>query len=392
MLKFSERLYWILLRLYPSGFRRDYSNLMAQVFRTQYRETVDQQGKLGLVGLWLHILADTFAAAFIEHSAAWKTSLTTQAPIVYSVRHAWILLPLIGIITYLYVLHDTQDMSIIYLFILATGVIAWVLNRLGLISLNPIWNMYVIGILLGMIRIIFYMLSSYPATTIYQAELPFFLFGIVAGLIYIAFIKLGIGLIRPFTRIYRAAAIFLALTSIGAVLLNPTYFGNTGEPIAFLSLHFNLMQALTALLIAVVGVQLARRYGSLAFIAVMIAFGVQFIVVDPGYFTGNAGRWINLCVLLFSVVVCPAWWLLVPNNRLQIRGLLILWGITVCVIAFAPSLARSNMMLDYETPAVWVFRALMALPYFVAMGLALKVWETDAARSNIQSENVIVAD
>jgi hypothetical protein len=392
MLKFSERLHRLLLHLYPSNFRRNYGKPMVHVFRDQCRETVHQHGKLGLVGLWLYIVADTFAAAFIEHRAAWKKRLSTPTPIVYSLRHVLVLLPLVTVITYVYVFHDTQDMSIIYLFILATGVIAWVLNRLGFISLNPIWNMYVIGILLGVIRILLYMLSSYPATAIYQSELPFFIFGIVTALIYIVTIAFSGWLMQPFTRAYQVAAAMLALTSICAVILSPTYFGNTGDIAIFLSLHFNLMQALTALLIAVVGVQLARRYGSLAFIAIMIAFGVQFIVVDPGYFIGNAGRWINLCVLLFSLAICPAWWLLAPTRRLQVRGLLVLWGITVCVIAFAPSLARSTMMLDYETPAVWAFRALMALPYFVAMGLAVKVWNTDQNRSIIPSEKAIVAD
>jgi hypothetical protein len=268
--------------------------------------------------------------------------------------------------------------------------IAWVLNRLGLIPLNPIWNMYVIGILVGVIRIILW--GSLPAATIYYSELPFFILGIITVLIYITTVALSTWLMRPFTRAYLISAMLVAIVIISAVILRPTYFGNTGDLASFLSLHFNLMEALTALLIAVVGVQMARRYGSIAFVAIMVAFGVQFIIADPGYFTGEAGRWINLCVLLFSIVICPAWWLLATNRRLQIRGLWVLWGIIICVIAFAPTLARSTMRLAYETPSVWAFRALMALPYFVAMGLALRVWNIETVQPIITSEKVIVAD
>ncbi|MDQ2717151.1 MAG: Stp1/IreP family PP2C-type Ser/Thr phosphatase [Chloroflexota bacterium] len=62
----AERLYRLLLLLYPRTFRDAYCREMMQTFRACYREA-RQQGSWGLVGLWSFILRDLVASAFVEH-------------------------------------------------------------------------------------------------------------------------------------------------------------------------------------------------------------------------------------------------------------------------------------------------------------------------------------
>ena len=63
----AERLYRILLSVYPAAHRREYGPLMVQLFRDLSRASYHQKGFRGLVRLWSHILADTAVAATVEH-------------------------------------------------------------------------------------------------------------------------------------------------------------------------------------------------------------------------------------------------------------------------------------------------------------------------------------
>jgi putative ABC transport system permease protein len=61
----SEKLYGIVLHLYPAAFREEYEHEMRVAFRRRSR---DQRSAIGRVFLWLSVLADTFATAAREHS------------------------------------------------------------------------------------------------------------------------------------------------------------------------------------------------------------------------------------------------------------------------------------------------------------------------------------
>lgn len=68
----SEKLYSLLLRLYPSRFRRQYGDEARRVFRDRLR---DEQGILKRARLWLDLLFDLTVSAPREHRRA------TEAPI-----------------------------------------------------------------------------------------------------------------------------------------------------------------------------------------------------------------------------------------------------------------------------------------------------------------------
>ncbi len=55
-----------MLHLYPRGFREQYGEQMAQVFRDCSREALGSAGLGGLAGLWLFTLPDLFKTAFEE--------------------------------------------------------------------------------------------------------------------------------------------------------------------------------------------------------------------------------------------------------------------------------------------------------------------------------------
>jgi eukaryotic-like serine/threonine-protein kinase len=63
----SERLYSVLLYLYPSDFRQEYGADMSQIFRDMHRDA-QSQGILSQIILWGHTLSDVITSAMTEHS------------------------------------------------------------------------------------------------------------------------------------------------------------------------------------------------------------------------------------------------------------------------------------------------------------------------------------
>jgi len=70
----AERIYALLLRLYPLGHRRDYDALMMQTFRDQVRDALANFGSLG-IGFWLEVLADVVHSAWSERRSTWEGGL-----------------------------------------------------------------------------------------------------------------------------------------------------------------------------------------------------------------------------------------------------------------------------------------------------------------------------
>src|SRR5436190_10994724 len=60
----SEKLYAVLLRLYPTAFREEYEREMRAAFRRRRR---DERSAMGRAVLWLSIFADTLVTATREH-------------------------------------------------------------------------------------------------------------------------------------------------------------------------------------------------------------------------------------------------------------------------------------------------------------------------------------
>lgn len=67
LLTLSNRLYSLLLYLYPAPFRREYGYDMAQMFRDDTQQTLRECGLGGFFSLWLTIVIDLNKTAFAEH-------------------------------------------------------------------------------------------------------------------------------------------------------------------------------------------------------------------------------------------------------------------------------------------------------------------------------------
>jgi len=58
IIEISEKIYRKLLRLYPPAHRREYEELMAQLFRDQCRDAYREQRFIGMIRLWRRALPD----------------------------------------------------------------------------------------------------------------------------------------------------------------------------------------------------------------------------------------------------------------------------------------------------------------------------------------------
>lgn len=67
ILSFSDRLYRLLLALYPAEHGREYGPHMAQVFRDICRDAYRRNGAWGVLGSWLPVLLDLAITALEEH-------------------------------------------------------------------------------------------------------------------------------------------------------------------------------------------------------------------------------------------------------------------------------------------------------------------------------------
>ncbi len=70
MILLSERLYRILLVLYPERFRRDFGDEMARSFRSLCKEELGRYGRIGLLRLWIYTFLELFATAVKERGHA----------------------------------------------------------------------------------------------------------------------------------------------------------------------------------------------------------------------------------------------------------------------------------------------------------------------------------
>lgn len=69
MLTTSERVYQLLLWLYPSDYRREYGADMMQLFRDLRRDALRERGAAGLIDLWMHVIID-FAVSILADGSA----------------------------------------------------------------------------------------------------------------------------------------------------------------------------------------------------------------------------------------------------------------------------------------------------------------------------------
>ena len=71
MLSASLRLYTLLLLIYPRSFRREYGELMIQLFCYPIGDGIRQRGCLGAIKVWWRVVAQLPATAWQQHLLAW---------------------------------------------------------------------------------------------------------------------------------------------------------------------------------------------------------------------------------------------------------------------------------------------------------------------------------
>jgi hypothetical protein len=68
----AQRIYRLLVRLYPAGHRHAFGEQMTQAFGDHYRDVIDGRGR-SRARFWLAVLADTGVSLLTEHAAEIKT-------------------------------------------------------------------------------------------------------------------------------------------------------------------------------------------------------------------------------------------------------------------------------------------------------------------------------
>lgn len=68
----GEKLYRLLLFVYPPAYRREYGPLMIQVYRDLWRDRCRQRGLGSLAPLWARLLTDLFTSAIGQHLEAFR--------------------------------------------------------------------------------------------------------------------------------------------------------------------------------------------------------------------------------------------------------------------------------------------------------------------------------
>ena len=63
----SQRIFRLLLCVYPSEFRKTYGSHMQQVFEDRCREEFGKDGSVGMLRFWTHTFVDLFRSASVEH-------------------------------------------------------------------------------------------------------------------------------------------------------------------------------------------------------------------------------------------------------------------------------------------------------------------------------------
>jgi serine/threonine protein phosphatase PrpC len=69
----SERLYRLLLRAYPRGFREEYGSEMLLVFRDAYRDASRERGTIGVLAFWGELAYDLLTSVCVEQARRWRT-------------------------------------------------------------------------------------------------------------------------------------------------------------------------------------------------------------------------------------------------------------------------------------------------------------------------------
>jgi hypothetical protein len=351
--------YRALLWLYPAAQRRDYGAEMLWVF-TEALQTEQQKGLGAVLVWWWRVLLDTVTNAYKEHQAERYQRITQDGIAImprYSVwQWAVVLVPLLGLIVAdaLSVGHGTL---LIYIALLGLGLVHWVLSCVGWVGHNPLLASYIWGVIIGISALAGSFAVAMLISVLETWEFP--LIGQVLICVGLYAVALGAGsyLLPMYRRAYGLFVLGMIAIVLVQVVLGPQETVLYAIPAA-INMQF-------ALLIPVWGCLFLWPYqGKRVLIVLFVALGLQFMLIDPAYFTGGWGRWIDSVVLLVPLVLSPILWVGVRHPRLRVQGVLLLWLAFTLFNLLGNLLGRAMMRVQLGDPYY-----LDSLTYVLTWGL-----------------------
>jgi hypothetical protein len=84
----SDRIYRLILKVYPRAFRDEYGEEMAQTMRDQVRDAWAEHRLFGVTALWLKVLLDTARSASTEHLEQGRTISDNRRGLGYGLATA----------------------------------------------------------------------------------------------------------------------------------------------------------------------------------------------------------------------------------------------------------------------------------------------------------------
>ena len=293
-MKTAERLYRVLLHLYPADHRETYGQAMLQHAQDLERDVRDK-GRLAAAALYLKLVGDGIANAGREHWAAlrasnfdpvpWPAVLMAAVPGLYmalSRRHADLFGPALNVLGVVY----------IALFALVLPIMVW--RR----RCFPVWALLPLGMLAWALT---FMAGTSLSSLAGPVPLPGFSMAVttilngmlVAGIFYT--------LLRG-DRIPKSAIVMMALILLSGLL--PLVHLSQRAPV-YLRPHeilaAALFEPLQALMLVAVGLTAARRYNILALPAVF--GGYMLLFGDSDYLWGSPYRdWPGLPLYMAGMV------------------------------------------------------------------------------------------
>lgn len=372
-MSFSDRIYRRLLALYPADHRREYSGLMAQHFRDQYRDACRRHPITGPVWLWLHILPDFVTSLVSEHRAARKVKPMRTIP-----SWAGILTALIGLLPSLAALLLLFDPKVLrgewipYGMAALIGAGGYLLARIGLIPRLKFWGSYTAGFLIfsfGFLAINIWSPSmNLGIAALSNGSIVNFRHAlhIIAGLAAIVLLyRSSKDILTPF----RMAVVVLVLNLVMWIVLNNAPLD---APVIWTAAGM-LGYTATTLFVAIVGMRLTRRAGILSLVAVTAGLGLQLTLFTIDEYRGTELTLMILLGAFVPLIVCPAWLLLTQNWRVQKYGLLVIWTLMMVGLFAVPQLLwRPGHPLAVN---VILYHIGNCLPVWLGLWLALNIYE-----------------
>jgi hypothetical protein len=377
----SDRLYRVLLALYPADFRREYGLQMAQLFRDQ-RRAMHGQGMVALGLLWWRTLSDVAVTLVIEQLASRKARMINAMIFKnHPDRLTSLLFLLPGLVLslfYLLTIHSGESTG--YLLAALVGVTGFGLGFLKIIRPVRIWEQFFLGFAIGsvslfvtiiwtpMMNLGIPMLRSEPWPTVRLAV------AIAVSLGAIWLLDRWTGRLR---RLYwMAAAILLVNGLIWALLpVGPNEY-------SLWELSWNWAYSAAVLGIATIGLRLSHRFGHPALLAVLVALGmmnsVNLSLADIAVGRTPYGQITLALAYLVPLVICPAWLLLAPTWGQKKIGVLFSWAAMLAGIVLVLPVVDTFLephYFRYLRPLELLRGILMYAPPFVGLWLALTLYE-----------------